>query len=163
MNNALCSVCLDEAIPCNDKTDCGHFFHKTCLDAWLRENYTCPFCRKNLTPSASERNDEETAHSRFMRYLDNMTVGGAAALDSSFDSEYDPDDYNDRQAFEEEMRYLYDQDLEERRMWQEEELYLENNPFEDDDDNDENYLDTYNSVTNFYDTYDNLVLLALLS
>ena len=32
---------------------------------------------------------------RYERWLDNMTVGGAAEFDSSFDSEYDPEDRYD--------------------------------------------------------------------
>src|SRR5271157_4317676 len=107
MNNILCTICLDEEIRCNDKTECDHFFHKTCLDLWFRENDTCPFCRKNVRPHVLEVNDEES----YARYLDNMTVQGAAELDSSFDSEYDLQDYIDDQGLDEELRMRYEQDL----------------------------------------------------
>lgn len=44
-----CAICL-EPLNANDKLtkccQCGHCFHKACLDEWLKENQTCPLCRK---------------------------------------------------------------------------------------------------------------------
>ncbi|XP_027367816.1 RING-H2 finger protein ATL70-like [Abrus precatorius] len=45
-----CSICLADykdsewlrLLP-----DCGHFFHKECIDMWLRLNLTCPMCRNS--------------------------------------------------------------------------------------------------------------------
>ena len=44
-----CSICLCD-IKCKKKmadTSCGHTFHKTCLNAWIKQNNTCPYCRKS--------------------------------------------------------------------------------------------------------------------
>ena len=44
-----CSICLDE-ISSNklQTTQCGHHFHKDCLDNWRRMKNSCPNCRHNL-------------------------------------------------------------------------------------------------------------------
>lgn len=44
-----CSICLEEMT--NFKTiDCGHHFHKECIDRWIRENENpeCPICRAQI-------------------------------------------------------------------------------------------------------------------
>jgi len=41
-----CAICYDKIKPENNsKTKCGHYFCRTCLDAWLNINTTCPMCR----------------------------------------------------------------------------------------------------------------------
>ncbi|XP_058763790.1 E3 ubiquitin-protein ligase ATL6-like [Vicia villosa] len=46
-----CAVCLAE-FDDNDTIRvlprCDHFFHPTCIDAWLSTHVTCPVCRTNL-------------------------------------------------------------------------------------------------------------------
>ncbi|KAK7266421.1 hypothetical protein RIF29_19065 [Crotalaria pallida] len=49
-----CSICLADykdsewlrLLP-----DCGHFFHKECVDIWLRLNMSCPICRNSPFPT----------------------------------------------------------------------------------------------------------------
>ncbi|KAK7278585.1 hypothetical protein RJT34_23617 [Clitoria ternatea] len=49
-----CSICLADykdsewlrLLP-----DCGHFFHKECIDMWLRLNLSCPMCRNSPFPT----------------------------------------------------------------------------------------------------------------
>ncbi|KAE9619230.1 hypothetical protein Lal_00047533 [Lupinus albus] len=49
-----CSICLADY---NDSEwlrflpDCGHFFHKECIDMWLRLNMSCPVCRNSPFPT----------------------------------------------------------------------------------------------------------------
>ncbi|RCV09534.1 hypothetical protein SETIT_2G037300v2 [Setaria italica] len=31
--------------------DCGHLFHRACVDPWLRQRPTCPVCRTSPMPS----------------------------------------------------------------------------------------------------------------
>jgi hypothetical protein len=44
-----CAICYDTIQPNNySKTKCNHYFCRTCLDAWLDMNTTCPMCRESL-------------------------------------------------------------------------------------------------------------------
>ncbi|KAG5565921.1 hypothetical protein RHGRI_001743 [Rhododendron griersonianum] len=52
--DATCSICLCEyrdgemlrMLP-----DCRHYFHLTCVDAWLKMNASCPVCRNSPLPT----------------------------------------------------------------------------------------------------------------
>lgn len=45
-----CLVCQDEYIIGNEvrRLPCTHFFHKDCVDCWLKDNSNCPICRLKL-------------------------------------------------------------------------------------------------------------------
>lgn len=44
-----CSVCLDTISSADIKrTTCNHCFHRKCLDKWLENHETCPYCRKTI-------------------------------------------------------------------------------------------------------------------
>ncbi|KAI3520328.1 hypothetical protein L1887_09676 [Cichorium endivia] len=52
-NGSGCSICLADYKP----TDvirllpkCGHFFHRKCIDTWLKVHPTCPVCRNSPLP-----------------------------------------------------------------------------------------------------------------
>lgn len=50
----ICSICLGDykdsewlrLLP-----HCGHFFHKECIDTWLRLKLSCPMCRNSPLPT----------------------------------------------------------------------------------------------------------------
>jgi DNA-directed RNA polymerase subunit RPC12/RpoP len=47
-NGSICSICLESNSNCDissERLECGHHFHKECIDPWLRSNNTCPLCR----------------------------------------------------------------------------------------------------------------------
>ncbi|CAM0876696.1 unnamed protein product [Alopecurus aequalis] len=49
-----CSVCLDnygDGDVLRMLPDCGHLFHRECVDPWLRKHPTCPVCRTSPLPS----------------------------------------------------------------------------------------------------------------
>ncbi len=49
-SNEQCSICLNTyTIPEKIRTlNCGHSFHKRCIDKWLNQNQSCPICRQNI-------------------------------------------------------------------------------------------------------------------
>ena len=49
-SNLECSICLLKINKPKCKTSCGHVFHITCLREWLKNNITCPLCRKTINP-----------------------------------------------------------------------------------------------------------------
>ncbi len=64
LTGVCCSVCQDEERSFSFdpvlgdvavKTCCGHFFHRACLDEWLRQAFTekssangCPVCKEKI-------------------------------------------------------------------------------------------------------------------
>lgn len=45
-----CSICLDEYSMGQSvgSSDCDHCFHISCIEKWLVDNDSCPYCRKCL-------------------------------------------------------------------------------------------------------------------
>lgn len=55
-----CSVCLIEFAPDAEinQLSCGHVFHATCLEKWLKYwNVTCPLCRNYMMPQDDDDGD----------------------------------------------------------------------------------------------------------
>ncbi|KFY59592.1 hypothetical protein V496_05627 [Pseudogymnoascus sp. VKM F-4515 (FW-2607)] len=47
---AECSVCMDDVVLGEEVValPCSHWFHETCVKAWLSEHNTCPICRTGV-------------------------------------------------------------------------------------------------------------------
>ena len=46
-----CFICMENYVSNEFKRvlpNCNHYFHKRCIDKWLKTNATCPICRDNL-------------------------------------------------------------------------------------------------------------------
>ncbi|KAG8186970.1 hypothetical protein JTE90_005743 [Oedothorax gibbosus] len=44
-----CTICFEEMTPKTEyKVDCGHTFHRTCIQEWINKKSDCPICRVHL-------------------------------------------------------------------------------------------------------------------
>ncbi|KAH6610163.1 ring finger domain-containing [Trichoderma cornu-damae] len=60
VGNVGCSICTEDFTEGEDMRvlPCNHQFHPNCIDPWLINiSGTCPLCRLDLRPEASEQND----------------------------------------------------------------------------------------------------------
>ncbi|KAI3748489.1 hypothetical protein L6452_11587 [Arctium lappa] len=49
-NGSGCSICLGDYKPADVirlLPECGHLFHRKCIDTWLKVHPTCPVCRNS--------------------------------------------------------------------------------------------------------------------
>ena len=49
-SSELCSICLDnyKKEDILNELKCGHKYHNTCIDDWIKNNNTCPLCRLSI-------------------------------------------------------------------------------------------------------------------
>src|SRR5271165_5827136 len=107
-------------------------------DVLTRLYYRFKFSNKTIVNKISDKIKQMIAErERYERWLDNMTVAGAAELDSSFDSEYDPEEYYER---------LDEQEMEREQL--EQDNYDNNDP--ESDTSDEEDMDCYESIRDLY-------------
>ncbi|KAA1129052.1 hypothetical protein PGTUg99_026448 [Puccinia graminis f. sp. tritici] len=58
-----CAICIEELQRDKDNIQigtlegCGHSFHRTCADPWLKSKGTCPTCRKTYYEGYSYKDD----------------------------------------------------------------------------------------------------------
>mmetsp|Transcript_5420 Transcript_5420/g.16166 ORF Transcript_5420/g.16166 Transcript_5420/m.16166 type:complete len:564 (+) Transcript_5420:193-1884(+) len=60
--DGICIICRDEVRNSAKKLPCGHIFHKTCLQGWLKRQLNCPTCRAVVdvspNPSQNQRGEQ---------------------------------------------------------------------------------------------------------
>ena len=55
----ICTVCLGKLNICGRNVsalNCGHLFHKECLEPWLATQLSCPYCRSEVTKNKIVKN-----------------------------------------------------------------------------------------------------------
>ena len=68
---------------------CSHMFCIGCLDLWLKEQNTCPMCRRVLFTQWKDSMKEMDDWIGLMEYLDIVDIGGPAATRMRTGYEYD--------------------------------------------------------------------------
>lgn len=51
-HESICSIChnaIERGDTVRQITNCGHFFHQTCIDRWFSQSNTCPICRECIS------------------------------------------------------------------------------------------------------------------
>ena len=54
-----CVICLEDETNDWVRLNCNHFFHKKCINLWLKDKSTCPLCVKNVYQYEKEEKDEK--------------------------------------------------------------------------------------------------------
>lgn len=64
-HKAECSICMDEVNIGEEVTElpCKHWFHHSCVSAWLLEHDTCPHCRQGITKQPEGGSDAQASAS----------------------------------------------------------------------------------------------------
>jgi len=59
-HETTCAICIEdyqESEMLRMMPQCRHYFHRDCVDSWLKVNATCPVCRNSLKETGSYNND----------------------------------------------------------------------------------------------------------
>ncbi|KAL1532462.1 E3 ubiquitin-protein ligase-like protein [Salvia divinorum] len=64
--DAVCCICLAKYVNNDELKElpCSHFFHKDCVDKWLKINATCPLCKAEVGDTIFSSLTEATANLR---------------------------------------------------------------------------------------------------
>ncbi|KAL3615614.1 hypothetical protein CASFOL_041275 [Castilleja foliolosa] len=86
MEDAQCSICLseyEEKEVLRIMPKCGHSFHLSCIDIWLKKQSTCPVCRLSLQDSVETKDVRTDAQSTTAQSLDlsEITVEHSISVD----------------------------------------------------------------------------------
>jgi hypothetical protein len=80
MADVTCPVCLNDMEVGQEarKLPCEHYFHKGCVDEWLKVNASCPTCRYAIVEGLGATNFESESHTTQHTGGVNATAGQAA-------------------------------------------------------------------------------------
>ena len=105
-NNDICSICqiaFTDTTICRVIKNCNHIFHINCIDTWLHEHTTCPFCRYDLLnitiPNENSGNEGEG----------NEGVGENSEYDEYDDDDDEEDDEEEDDEEEDDEEDYYDE------------------------------------------------------
>ena len=75
-----CSICMEDRYKRRmTKLECGHYFCKSCIKKWAKQQNTCPQCRKRFTRLGSQP-VEETNQQMDQGGWDNETIRETTAV-----------------------------------------------------------------------------------
>ncbi len=75
-DHSECSICYEPLVNDTFILPCNHIFHTTCMNRWIQESNTCPYCRLDLnirsTQPQPQRNQETiTNNFNYINYIYN--------------------------------------------------------------------------------------------
>lgn len=82
-SSLTCPICLSDMKVGETarRLRCNHLYHKSCVDEWLRENASCPTCRKRIVDSPED--SAESAHGpENSRNFSPLRTRGGDSMDS---------------------------------------------------------------------------------
>ena len=59
--NFECNICMTNEVKPLSQLKCNHLFHSDCIDKWLKQSETCPYCREEF----NDFNDIEKIKSEY--------------------------------------------------------------------------------------------------
>jgi PHP family Zn ribbon phosphoesterase len=75
-NNLVCSICLEnldfQIKNSTIETPCNHCFHNNCLEQWLNNHSTCPYCRFSIRESNYDSDDDLPDLEHVHPYVDDV-------------------------------------------------------------------------------------------
>ena len=85
--SVFCIICQEDINFCHEEIsvlNCGHLFHKKCLQQWLDTNSTCPECKSAVTTNdfvrniyPSKREDSDFMLSKLSEETENMKISSS--------------------------------------------------------------------------------------
>ncbi|XP_044494327.1 RING-H2 finger protein ATL5-like [Mangifera indica] len=84
--DAQCSICLGEY---QEKEllrimpKCGHIFHLSCIDVWLRKQSTCPVCRLPVNEAPEKKNMRQTTFINSQNFIHHSSLWQLRASETS--------------------------------------------------------------------------------
>ncbi|XP_019465168.1 PREDICTED: putative RING-H2 finger protein ATL62 [Lupinus angustifolius] len=79
IENIQCIICLadyKEREILRMMPECGHTFHLSCIDVWLRKQPTCPVCRLSLKSSSETKRERDVTLSTNQSFDESHTPEG---------------------------------------------------------------------------------------
>lgn len=96
-----CSICFKLIIKDTKELECKHKFHTNCINNWLKQNKTCPICRKDVEYKNIEENNEiiSYGYGTYRRNIQPYRIHKHDEECNSSYSPYNPDSYNSRKTY----------------------------------------------------------------
>lgn len=97
-DEACCAICLVNYKDGDElrSLPCGHEFHKTCIDAWLGNNASCPTCRYSLQSLVWLSVD--SSHPMSWARISNLTLLGSNTVENTSETGIRPSNSPQRHA-----------------------------------------------------------------
>ena len=130
---SICQIPFNNNEICRTINNCNHIFHINCIDKWLHDHTTCPFCRYNLLniviPNDTNENNTNENDTNENNTNENEDIEDIEESEDNEDNEYN--EYNE-----------YNEDNEDSKDSEDNEDNEDNEDSKDSEDSDDNEYET---------------------